>query len=52
MLLICGKSSIFFANKKVFGQKFADFKILSYLCTRILMNATAPKQFRSRSLAE
>ena len=27
MLLICGKSSIFFANKKVFGQKFADFKI-------------------------
>ena len=28
MLLICGKSSIFFANKKVFGQKFADFKIM------------------------
>ena len=42
MLLICYKSSIFFANKKVFGQKFADFKIY----------ATAPKQFRSRSLAE
>ena len=51
MLLICYKSSIFFANKKVFGQKFADFKILSYLCTRI-SDATAPKQFRSRSLAE
>ena len=43
MLLICGKSSIFFANKKLFGQKFADFKILSYLCTRISDECNCPE---------
>ena len=52
MLLISRKSSIFFANSKLFGQKFADFKFLSYLCTHILINAAARKQFWSRSLAE
>ena len=43
MLLICCKSSIFYANKKVFGQKFADFKILSYLCTRISDECNCPE---------